>query len=82
MGSTLETAIVFSSVLLIICAFILLPLNVCGSAFEDVKDASHELDDYYDTSYNAQDFNFMVTGLSENYRLIYSNLGEIADGAN
>lgn len=79
MGSTLETAIVFSTVFIVICIFIVLPLSVCGDAYDDFVKGSEEISNYYDSEYNAQSFNFMLTGISENYRMIYGTLGDILD---
>lgn len=79
MGSTLETAIVFSTVFIVICIFIVLPLSVCGDAYDNFVEGSEEISNYYDSDYNAQSFNFMLTGISENYRMIYGTLGDILD---
>lgn len=73
MGSSLETAIVFSTIFVIICFFIVVPLEFCGFAYNDFCDGCDELEDYYYDEYSAQDFNTFVVGISENYRLIYGS---------
>ena len=76
MGSTIETAIVFSIVFTVICMFIVFPLDLCGEAYSSYCLSCEDIDDFYSDKYNSQDFNFMLTGLSENYRLIYEAMGD------
>lgn len=77
MGSSLETAIIFSLVITIICAFILFPLGISGDTYKDYSKGCKELIYFRDCETNAQDFNYMLTNISENYRMIYRATGEI-----
>lgn len=78
MGSSLETAIIFSLIITVICVLILFPLDTSGDAYKRYKSACEELEYYRDCEVNAQDFNYMLTNISENYRMIYGAAGDIS----
>lgn len=89
MGATIENAIVSASVILIICALIILPLELCGSAYDGFMSVRDEVE-YHDQDeeiirsiqvgeYNCVDtsperFCTFLSGISENYRLIYDTV--------
>jgi hypothetical protein len=70
MGSTLETAIVITAVIFVLTLFIIIPADVCidcktvtDTAIEDIGDGAEGI--------SSEQLNTLLTGLSENYRMIY-----------
>lgn len=95
MGSTLEAAVVFSAVITIISAFVICPLELCGRAKEMCDSFLTEQGDYlsneeivdtspmggYDlTDISPERFCTFLSGISDNYRIIYGTLGDSLDG--
>jgi len=78
--STIEAAICFSGVFLVICALIVLPANLCLDAKEITVEAIEDVASEDDGFLSAERFNTLLTGLSENYRIIYSGLVEAVSG--
>ncbi|MBQ4270774.1 MAG: hypothetical protein II718_03035 [Clostridiales bacterium] len=94
MGSTLEAAVVFSAVITIITTFIIFPLDMCGRckelcdsflaeqeeylSNEEIVDTS-SMDGYDLTDISPERFCTFVSGLSDNYRIIYDTLGDALD---
>ena len=89
MGATLENAIVSSTILIVICLLIVLPLELCSDAYDGFGKArdeieyhegndeiirSFEVDGYSCVDTSPERFCTFLTGLSENYRLIYDTL--------
>lgn len=75
MGSTLETAIVISAVIFVLTALIIFPADVCvscheatGLAVQDVTDGTEGI--------SSEQLNTLLTGLSENYRMIYGGISD------
>ena len=94
MGSTLETAIVISAVITIIVFLILAPLDMCGECFDSAitgkKELDHQLSDtdiigaykINDTTGSTtspETLCTFLTGISENYRLIYGAVAGVTD---
>lgn len=69
--STLETAIVFSAVMLVLCGLIVLPADLCAKTVIDVREAYEDITDYPEDSISVEGLNTFLTGISENYRIIY-----------
>ena len=95
MGSTIETAIVFTLVLLIIVTLITGPERVCLDSIGDLKSGIRELEIELEDSevaafYEVNGVNIsdtsperictFLTGISDNFRLIYGGLSELAGG--
>ena len=95
MGSTIETAIVFTLVLLIIVTLITGPERVCLDSIGDLKSGIRELEIELEDSevaafYEVNGVNIsdtsperictFMTGISDNFRLIYGGLSELAGG--
>ncbi|HAW16414.1 MAG TPA: hypothetical protein DCW41_06915 [Clostridiales bacterium] len=94
MGSTLETAVVFSTVLIILTFLITAPMLICGDIRDEFLVLLEEQEQYTDNGelireedmggYDLRDvgserLNTFLTGISENYRIIYGTLGEMFD---
>lgn len=77
--STLETAIVISAVMLVLSGLIIFPADLCARTLSDAREAIEEvLED--DGLISAERLNTFLTGVSENYRIIYGAIvGEVAD---
>ena len=75
MGSTFETAIVITAVIFILTALIIIPADVCIDCHGLTSDAIEDTGDGTD-GISSEQLNTLLTGLSENYRMIY---GGIAD---
>ncbi|MBR6484059.1 MAG: hypothetical protein IKT14_03480 [Clostridiales bacterium] len=94
MGSSLETAIVFTAVLTIITTLIIFPLDYCGRAKllydsflteqegylsnEEIVDTK-DMGDHDLTDICPERFCTFVSGISDNYRIIYDTLGDALD---
>ena len=77
--STLETAIVFSCVLLVISGLIILPAELCVKASADADDAVTDIMEE-GADVNPEELNTFLSGISDNYRIIYGALlGEVSD---
>lgn len=78
MGSTLETAIVISAVIFILTAFIIFPADVCVDCHSLTVEAEDDINDGPD-GISSEQLNTLLTGLSENYRMIYGGLSDAID---
>lgn len=94
MGSTLETSLVISAVLLLLTFLILAPLEICGECLDLGRDGKTELDYQLENSEiitsrrvggrdawltSPEMLCTFLTGLSENYRIIYGSLTEVVN---
>ena len=78
--STLETAIVFSTVMLVLCGFIVLPADLCADTINDASRAIEDVVNVDRDTLSQEKINTFLTGISENYRIIYGTiLGEASD---
>jgi len=78
--SSLETAICYTVVLLVLSALILLPMKLCADTLFDANSAIEDVLDDTDGFISAERLNTFLVGLSENYRIIYGTiLGEADD---
>ena len=75
MGSTFETAIVITAVLFVVDLFIIMRADVCIDCRGLTMDAIEDVGDGAD-GISSEQLNTLLTGLSENYRMIY---GGVAD---
>lgn len=91
MGASIENAIVMSAVILIISALIVLPFQMCSDTYSGFCRISEEIsyhgeDDEIVSSRNVGAYSScdvsperlctFLTGLSENYRIIYDTIAE------
>ena len=73
--STLETTIVISAVMLVLTALIIFPARLCAEALNDAQAAIEDvLTD--DDLISPERLNTFLTGISENYRIIYGSIVE------
>ncbi len=72
MGTTLESALVITAVIAVLVAFIIVPASFCADTVQDYKDAQEEL--YEERDLTQEELCTFLTGISENYRLIYGGL--------
>ena len=75
MGSTFETAIVITAVIFVLTSLIIIPADVCIDCRGLTMDAIEDVVDGAD-GISSEQLNTLLTGLSENYRMIY---GGVAD---
>ena len=95
MGSTLETSIVFSLVVIILCLIITGPEDICVSAFNVCKSGFGEISLFVDddrlisnedidgvtvTGCSPERFCTYASGLSDCYRLIYGSVYDMFGG--
>ena len=73
MGSTLETAIVITAVIFVLTALIIVPADVCATCAAETSSAIEDVGDGTD-GISAEQLNTLLTGLSENYRIIYGGI--------
>ena len=73
MGSTFETAIVITAVIFVLTALIIVPADVCIECRSLTNDAIEDTGDGTD-GLSSEQLNTLLTGLSENYRLIYGGI--------
>ena len=77
--STLETAIVFSCVLLVLSGLIILPAGLCVKASVDADAAVTDIMEE-EADVSPEELNTFLSGISDNYRIIYGALlGEVSD---
>ncbi len=76
--STLETALVISAVMLVMTGMIILPADLCAKAAGDAVLAVNDVIDGDPGIISAERLNTFLTGISENYRIIYGSLIEEA----
>lgn len=73
MGTTLESAVVIAAVITVITMFIVVPASFCADTYSDFTEAEEEiLEEDRDISQEA--LCTFLTGLSENYRMIYGGI--------
>ena len=95
MGSTIETTIVFTLVLLLIAALITGPEKVCLTSIEDLRSGTEEirfeLEDSETASFtringveisdtSPERLCTFLSGLSDNFRLIYGGIKDLGGG--
>ena len=73
MGSTLETAIVITAVIFVLTALIIIPADVCVDCAGETTTAVEDVENGTD-GISAEQLNTLLTGLSENYRIIYGGV--------
>lgn len=73
MGSTLETAIVITAVLFVLTALVIVPANYCIDCKISTDIACEDISDGAD-GISSEQLNTLLTGLSENYRMIYGGI--------
>lgn len=73
MGTTLESAVVIATVITVITMFIVIPASFCADTYSDYTQAREEIleEDRYISQEALCTF---ITGLSENYRMIYGGI--------
>ncbi len=81
MGSTLETSIVFTAVIVILSALIMWPFEFVKDSYgymkECIEDPLMEDDSY--SVMTVEEMNTILTGLSENYRMIIGGVKNAFD---
>ena len=78
--SSLETAIVFSVVLTVLSGMIILPAKLCADTLTDARDAVTDILEPDIDILSPERLNTFLTGISENYRIIYGAIaGEVSD---
>ena len=78
MGTTLESAVVISTVITVITAFVVVPASFCADTHSDYTQAKTEImEEERDISQEA--LCTFLTGLSENYRMIYGGIKDALD---
>lgn len=77
--STLEATIVITSVMIVLSGLIVMPAKLCAETIDDAESAINDvLED--DNIMSAERLNTFLTGISENYRIIYGTLSaEVSD---
>lgn len=73
MGSTFETAIVITAVIFVLTALIIVPADVYIDCRSLTNDAIEDTGDGTD-GLSSEQLNTLLTGLSENYRMIYGGI--------
>lgn len=68
MGSSLETAIIISSIVIFLSAFIIAPIEIMIDSYELTKESVEIINSNSD--YSVEDFTTLMTGISENMRII------------
>ncbi|MCQ2515644.1 MAG: hypothetical protein MJ094_02135 [Saccharofermentans sp.] len=73
--STIETAISITFVFVVLCALILMPISISSRALDD---ANISIEDvlFEDEFLSSEQLNTFLTGISENYRIIYGSIVE------
>ena len=78
--SSLETAIVFSAVLIVLSGLIVLPADLCARTLSDAMAAIEDVYERDSDVISPERLNTFFTGISENYRIIYGSiLEEVSD---
>ncbi len=78
--STLESSIVISVVMLVLSALIIMPARLCAETMRDANAAIEDVLEEDTDIISAERLNTFLTGLSENYRIIYGAIvQEVAD---
>ena len=73
MGSTLETAIVITAVIFVLTSLVIIPAEVCVDCRRSAVDAVEDISDGTE-GISSEQLNTLLTGLSENYRMIYGGV--------
>ncbi len=68
--STIETAVVITLVMLVLTGMIVLPARMCADTMNDAQDAIEDVMTQ-DELISPERLNTFLTGISENYRIIY-----------
>ncbi|MBR1797225.1 MAG: hypothetical protein IJ757_04335 [Clostridiales bacterium] len=78
--STLESAIVMSAVMLVLAGLIIMPAKLCADTIDDGRYAINDILRDRDDVMSSESLNTFLTGISENYRIIYETIrGEVTD---
>lgn len=77
--STIETSIVITFVMLVLSGLIVMPAKLCADTVDDAESAITDVVED-DGDMSAERLNTLLTGISENYRIIYGTLSaEVSD---
>ncbi|MBR4493296.1 MAG: hypothetical protein IKP14_01175 [Clostridiales bacterium] len=77
--STIETAVVITLVMLVLTGMIVLPARMCADTMNDAQDAIEDVMTQ-DELISPERLNTFLTGISENYRIIYGAfIEEVSD---
>jgi len=94
MGSTLETAIIFTLCFVLLIFLIVSPISICADSVDMANDGNRELKYHLadeeiiasrriggvsNQSTSPERLNTFLAGVSENYRMIYGSLTEVAN---
>ena len=78
--STLETSIVITFVMLVLTGLIIFPADLCADTIEDADYITECVIEKYEDVISPERLNTFLTGISENYRIVYGVIaGEAAD---
>ena len=78
--STLETAVVFTAVMIVLSGLIVLPAHLCNDTLAEAQNAVEDVLSREEDDMSPEGLNTFFTGISENYRMIYGALlGEVPD---
>ncbi|MCR5592984.1 MAG: hypothetical protein K6F79_04470 [Saccharofermentans sp.] len=69
--STLETAFVFTAVMIVLSGLIVLPANLCNDTLNEARAAVEDVLHKDEEVLSPEGLNTFFTGISENYRMIY-----------
>ncbi len=73
--STIESVISITIVFTVLCALILMPVSICSQSLEDANTSIEDV--LFDDGFiSSEQLNTFLTGLSENYRIIYGSIIE------
>jgi len=74
--STLETSIVITFVMLVLSGLVILPARLCADTVIDARLAIEDVNTPDSDIMSAERLNTFLTGISENYRIIYGSIVE------
>jgi hypothetical protein len=69
--NTLETAVVFTALMLVLSGLIVMPANLCNDTLFEAREAVDDVLQKEDEEISQEGLNTFFTGVSENYRMIY-----------
>lgn len=69
--STLESAICFTLIIFVLSLLILFPVDICADTLSDANESIEDVLDTEDQYISPEQLNTFLTGISENYRIIY-----------
>lgn len=76
MGSTLESALVFPVIILFIICLTVWPVHTVRNAYCDLSNGAEEIDErnVSDTGLCTEELNTFLSGVSDNYRMVYGGI--------